>query len=96
MTTAMAPAERGRQRAGTRPTQATMLLALLRERGTQGVTPLLALERIGSLRLAAVVYVLKASGYDVVTTMVPVGQGKHVACYTLNERRSYQQLGLPL
>lgn len=76
--------------------QATMLLELLRERGTQGVTPLLALDRIGSLRLAAVVFDLKKAGYNIDSTMVTVGLGKRVARYTLVEARSYQQLGLPL
>jgi hypothetical protein len=78
------------------PTQADQLLELLRERGTQGVTPLLALERIRSLRLAAVVFRLRAEGYPIRTDMVPVGEGKHVANYVLEERRNYEQLGLPL
>lgn len=78
------------------PTQADQLLELLRERGTQGVTPLLALERIRSLRLAAVVFRLRADGWPIRTDMVPVGDGKHVASYVLEEKRNYEQLGLPL
>lgn len=89
---AVAPAERERRH---KRTQADMLLELLRERGTQGVTPLLALEQIGSLRLAAVVFDLKAAGYHIETTMVAVGPGKHVACYTLVEARPYHQEAIP-
>lgn len=75
-------------------TQATRLLALLRARGAEGVTPLLALDVIGSLRLAAVVYVLKADGHDIRTEIVPTPSGKHVARYTLHEGQA--QLGLQL
>jgi hypothetical protein len=45
--------------------QTRAVLALLRERGSRGVTPLDALEVVGSFRLAARVSELRAAGYDV-------------------------------
>lgn len=77
-------------------TQADRLLELLRERGTQGVTPLLALDRIGSFRLGARIYDLRAAGHTIERTMVRTEGGAHVAQYVLIEARPYVQLGLPL
>jgi hypothetical protein len=77
-------------------TQAEGLIELLRERGAEGVTPLLALEHIGTLRLAAVVYDLRAAGWDIRTEMVDTPNGKHVARYTLHEAVARGQIGLGL
>ena len=77
-----------------KPTQGDMLLQLLRERGPAGVTPLQALELIGTLRLGARVYDLKADGHDIRTQLVETPSGKHVARYTLHEGPA--QLGLRL
>lgn len=78
----------------TRRTQADMLLELLRERRGAGVTPLLALEQAGSLRLAAVIFDLKKAGHTITTEMVSTGNGKRVAKYVLHERP--EQLSMPL
>ncbi len=67
-------------------TQNERLLELLRERGPAGVTPLLALDRVGSFRLAARVSDLKAAGHDIETRTVTVSGGARVACYVLHEQ----------
>jgi len=77
-------------------TQAERLLELLRERGDAGVTPLLALDRIGSFRLGARIYDLKQAGHKIDRTMVATEGGAHVAKYVLVEPRPWVQLGLPL
>ena len=68
-------------------TQATAILALLRERGDRGVTPLEALRIVGSLRLGARIFDLrrelrKEGRYDITTTMEQRGEAR-VACYRL-------------
>ena len=78
----------------TTSTQAERLLELLRERGAAGVTPLLALDRIGSFRLGARIYDLRAEGHTIERTMVRTAGGAHVAQYVLIERP--EQLGLAL
>jgi hypothetical protein len=77
-----------------RLTQEDTVLALLRERRSLGVTPLLALDRCQCFRLAAVVFRLKELGHDIETQMVTLDNGKRVACYVLHERPA--QLGLSL
>lgn len=74
-------------------TQNERVLALLRERGERGVTPMLALEVVGSMRLAARVSDLRAAGHDIRTDTAVTGTGKHVARYVLHEQA---QLGLAL
>ena len=59
------------------------VLELLRERGEAGVTPLDALDRVGSFRLGARIWELKAEGYDVETDMVRTATGKRIARYRL-------------
>jgi len=78
-----------------KPTQAELLLELLRERGPAGVTPLVALERIGSFRLAARVWDLIAAGHTITSTRITTPGGATVACYVLVEPAG-QQLGLSL
>ncbi|MBX3031900.1 MAG: hypothetical protein KF809_17270 [Chloroflexi bacterium] len=67
-------------------TQTQELLALLRER-PEGVTPLEALDEIGTLRLAARVYDLRAEGHVIEDRTVPVtarnGRTAHVKRYRL-------------
>ncbi len=71
----------------TTPTQTTALLALLRARGPQGVTPLEALGAIGCFRLAARVFDLRAEGYEIERkSVVTAGTHKVVACYILHEQ----------
>lgn len=77
------------------PTQQEQVLALLREAGPAGLTPLQALEHARCMRLAAVVHRLKAEGHHIETTPATVGPDrKHVARYVLHERPT--QLGLRL
>jgi len=66
-------------------TQTDRLLDLLREQGKAGVTPLLALERIGSFRLGARIYDLKAAGHSIESKRVRTTGGAIVACYVLRE-----------
>lgn len=72
-------------------TQTTDLLALLRSRGTLGVTPLYALDQIGTLRLGARIFDLRNEGHRIVTHPMTVGKRKTVARYVLIQQ---QQLTL--
>lgn len=49
----------------------------------RSLTPLVALERIGTLRLAARVKELRDSGHQIKTTQTKVGRTKRVAAYSL-------------
>lgn len=60
-------------------------LDLLR-RHPEGVTPLDALDEIGSFRLGARIYELKADGYEVVTDLITTASGKRIARYRLVEQ----------
>lgn len=66
-------------------TQNRAILSLLRDRGTLGVTPLLALERVGTLRLGARIFALRDEGYDIITHHQKIGRNKTVARYELRE-----------
>ena len=46
------------------------------------ITPLEALNMFGSFRLGAIIFVLRAEGYNIATTMVNNGK-KHFASYKL-------------
>ena len=74
--------------------QTDALLALLRERGPLGVTPLEALEAIGSFRLAARIFDLRAEGYDIERQTWTTPSGATVARYCLIEAPVQQQLAL--
>jgi hypothetical protein len=76
------------------PTQQDRVLALLRQAGPEGLTPLQALEHAQCFRLAAVVHRLKGEGHTIETAMVEVPSGKRVARYVLHEGPA--QLGLAL
>ena len=52
------------------------VLALLRERGDRGLTPLDALDAVGSFRLGARIWELKADGYAIDTELVTTVGGK--------------------
>lgn len=65
------------------PTQAQRLLELLRERGERGVTPLDALERIGSFRLAARIWDLRSQGHTITDVGHTTEGGARVARYVL-------------
>lgn len=64
-------------------TQADRVLALLQARGSEGLTPLDALDLAGCFRLAAVVWDLRAEGWDITTTMVESPTGSRFARYHL-------------
>ena len=48
------------------------------------LTPLEALHRFGSLRLAAIVWTLRDEGHDIITERIALPNGKKVARYSLN------------
>ena len=77
-----------------KPTQNERLLELLRQQGEAGVTPLLALDRVGSYRLASRVHELKEAGHRIETRKVETQGGATVACYVLHEEPA--QMGLSL
>ena len=64
-------------------TQNKRLLSLLRVRKSKGVTPLEALDEIGSLRLGARIFELRRQGHDIVTERVPISNRRYVARYVL-------------
>lgn len=65
--------------------QTAAVLALLRERGSAGVTPLEAFAAVGTWRLGARIYELRRDGYAVDTKIVRVPSGAHVASYRLRD-----------
>jgi hypothetical protein len=74
-------------------TQAEALVDLLRARGDQGVTPLDALEVLGSFRLAARVIDardLLDPGERIESERVTLPNGKSVARYILRDARTVQ------
>lgn len=60
------------------------VLELLR-RHPEGVTALDALDAVGSFRLGARIYELKAEGYVIETTWTETYSGKRIARYRLHE-----------
>jgi hypothetical protein len=64
------------------------VLDLLRDYGELGVTPLDALEVVGSFRLAARISELREAGYSIRTDSVvsPARRGKRYARYVLVEK----------
>lgn len=67
-------------------TQTEGVLALLRERGAKGITPIDALNVVGSFRLGARIFDLRAQGYDIETTTWETPNGSRVARYVLHEK----------
>lgn len=78
------PAPRRPQAVG-KHTQELRLLELLRAQGEDGVTPLEALEHVGSFRLGARVYDLRRAGYNIETHHHRTPGGARVARYILRE-----------
>ncbi len=60
------------------------ILALLRQR-PEGITPLEALDIVGSFRLAARIMELRQQGYDIRTVNETTPSGKRIARYVLHE-----------
>jgi hypothetical protein len=59
------------------------VLRLLRLRGAEGVTPLLALQEVGCFRLSARVFDLRAAGHRIEREWVTTPGGSRVAKYRL-------------
>jgi hypothetical protein len=59
------------------------VLRLLRLRGAEGVTPLLALHEVGCFRLSARVFDLRAMGHRIEREWVTTPGGSRVAKYRL-------------
>jgi hypothetical protein len=59
------------------------VLRLLRLRGAEGVTPLLALQEVGCFRLSARVFDLRAAGHRIEREWVTTPGGSRVARYVL-------------
>ncbi len=63
--------------------QKSQILALLRQRGGTGLTALEAMEKAGTMRLAAYVKFLKDDGHAIDSEIITVPSGKRVARYRL-------------
>lgn len=59
------------------------VLRVLEDRGERGITPLEALEVIGTFRLGARIWELKRDGWPIETDMVKTPSGKRIARYRL-------------
>jgi hypothetical protein len=59
------------------------VLRLLRLRGAEGVTPLLALQEVGCFRLSARIWDLRAAGHRIEREWVTTPGGSRVARYVL-------------
>jgi hypothetical protein len=71
-------------------TDTAAVLRLLRLRGAEGVTPLLALQEVGCFRLSARVFDLRAMGHRIEREWVTTPGGSRVARYVLVEERPEQ------
>lgn len=65
-------------------TQKAIILAELKDGKT--VTALEAFKLCGSLRLSSIIFSLRDEGYNITTTMVE-RNGKHIAEYSLKDRK---------
>jgi hypothetical protein len=63
------------------PAQNAMILDHLQQ--NKAITPLEALSKYGSFRLAARIFDLRRAGHAIHTDRIPVGNRKNVASYTL-------------
>ena len=68
--------------------QEARILALLRERGYIGLTPIAALREVGSFRLGARIWKLRQDGHNIVTERVTTESGARIARYILVEHQS--------
>jgi hypothetical protein len=64
-------------------TDTQAVLRLLRLRGAEGVTPLLALQEVGCFRLSARIWDLRAMGHRIEREWVTTPGGSRVARYVL-------------
>lgn len=84
----------------SKPTQAQLILELLRQRGERGLTPLEALDQVGCFRLASRVHeLIHEHGHTIDTLSATLPNGKKIARYVLRERPAagkLEQMGLPL
>jgi len=69
------------------PSQRSRLLALLRERGERGLTPMEALDLVGSFRLGARIYDLRREGWPIETLDYRTSGRAIVARYILRGDR---------
>ena len=67
-------------------TQAQRILALLRRNGESGVTAIEMLEEVGSFRLAARIFELRAMGHLIDSEPWRTPSGKVVSRYILHEK----------
>lgn len=63
--------------------QSERILAALKS--GRKLTPLIALQDFGCLRLGGRIFDLRKLGYKIQSEMIDVGNGKHVACYHLEQ-----------
>ena len=66
-------------------TQNETILALLRDRGPRGLTPMEALREAGTMRLAARISDLRAAGHLITTETVTTPNGARVARYVWHD-----------
>lgn len=66
-------------------TQSEEILRQLRMRGPAGLTPLQALDDVGTMRLAARIADLRAEGHDIRTDSITTPNGRRIARYVLVE-----------
>lgn len=74
--------------------QTAAVLALLRERGQAGITPMDGLHVVGSMRLGARIFDLRAQGYVIRTERFTTPNGAVVARYVLEDKPEQQSMGL--
>lgn len=78
-------------------TQRELVLDLLIDRGSAGITPIDALREVRSFRLAAQIHELRKLGHDIVTEDYKTPNGAHVARYVLRPKFVARPLvGTPL
>lgn len=70
----------------SKPAQEARVLALLRERGEHGITPISALREVGTFRLGARIFNLRAAGHNIETHWVTTDNGARIARYVLVEK----------
>jgi hypothetical protein len=63
----------------------TRAILTLLEKHPEGITPLDALDEVGSFRLGARIWELKADGYDIETDLTRTATGKRIARYRLRK-----------
>lgn len=73
-------------------TQSEMILEAL-QRG-ETLTPLDSLKRFGCLRLGARIWDLKQCGHEIDMRLIDVGNGKHVASYSLAPKKGQLRMAI--